>query len=65
MHICQDRRPPEEAPAMPLQNAVLAVVKQYCEETGWLRVAGRALICSQSYLLVCFISGPHRSVGRS
>lgn len=31
--MCQDGRPPEEAPAMPLQKAVLAVVKHYCEET--------------------------------
>lgn len=52
MHICQDRRAPEEAPAMPLQNTVLAVVKRYCEELGYQRVAGRALICLQSCLLI-------------
>lgn len=52
MHICQDRRPPEEAPAMPLQNAVLAVVKQYCEEVSYQRVAGRELICLQSCPLI-------------
>lgn len=52
MHICQDRRPPEEAPAMPLQNIFLAVVKWYCEEVGYQRVAGRALICLQSCSLI-------------